>query len=119
MKHFRSHFFCRLWSLLMGIVFLNMSFILTELSVVNLNKNKQVIANIVKLATTATEEERDLEDTSESSENLKEVDLTLFKSSFACRGINSKKHSSHLLPGMGFHAEAALEILSPPPESLV
>lgn len=65
------------WTFLFtGILFLNMSFFLAEVSALKLNKNKQLIENIAKLiAGAASEEEKDAFG-SEKSDNLNELDLT-------------------------------------------
>jgi hypothetical protein len=74
MSPFRHRFFVRLFALLTGVMFLNMSFFLAEVSALEIS-DKGLIENIAKLVSSSGfEEERDGE-SSESDSAAKEVDL--------------------------------------------
>jgi hypothetical protein len=80
MKVFRNRVVLTLTTLLTGVLFLNMSFFLAEVSALKLTQNKKMVENIAKLvAGAASEEEKDAFGGS-GSEDLKgvtEIDLLL------------------------------------------
>ena len=72
MKFLRHLVVTRIFSLLIGIVFLNMGFFLAEVTMLKLD-NKELIENIAKLITSSgLEEERDAES---GHDNVKGLDL--------------------------------------------
>ena len=77
MKFFRQIHFQRILTVVTGIVFLNMSFFLAELSYFEIGKeNEKMLENLVRLVAGVSEEEKDGAHTSsESSSMAKEVDL--------------------------------------------
>jgi len=105
-------------TLVTGVIFLNMSFFLAEVSALKLDKNKQMVENIAKLiAGAASEEEKDIfGGESEDAKWSKEVDLlTEIK--------NHAHQSSHL--SLGQHqwitdsnkpTTGNQKILGPPPK---
>jgi hypothetical protein len=64
-----------------GLVFLNLSFFLAEVTALNIGKeNQQLIENLVRIFATVSEEEKDIntgESTDTASSLAKEVDLHL------------------------------------------
>lgn len=76
MKTFRQYFLSRAFSLITGVLFLNMSFFLVEVSLLEITDH-QIIENIARLISTGGfEEERDGE-TTEKGASAKEVDLLI------------------------------------------
>ncbi len=76
MNSFRQNYLSTAFSFITGILFLNMSFFLTEVSLLNITDH-QIAAHIAKLiSTNGFEEERDGE-TSEKGTSAKEVDLLI------------------------------------------
>ena len=81
MKFFRKKHIRKLMTVFTGIVFLNLSFFLAEVSALKIGKdNKQLIENLVRIFSTVSEEEKDI-NTGESADTAasfaKEVDLHL------------------------------------------
>lgn len=69
----------RMMTLFTGIVFLNMSFFLFEVSLLKLDKDHKMIENIAKLiAGAASEEEKDVFGSSSEKDNLTTNALDLF-----------------------------------------
>ena len=70
MKFFRDHFFGRFLALVIGVIFLNLSFILTEIHSFDLkSKNAKLYDQIVKLVWgIVAEEEKDIMGESDSME---------------------------------------------------
>ncbi|MBT1686548.1 hypothetical protein [Dawidia soli] len=80
MKVFRNQVVRRLATLFTGVVFLNMSFFLAEVSALKLTQNKKMVENIAKLvAGAASEEEKDVfgGNGSEDLKGVTEIDLLL------------------------------------------
>lgn len=76
MKLIRSHIISKIFSMFIGVVFLNMSFFLAEVSMLKFDKS-DMIENIAKLIFNGgTEEERDTE-SSRADTVAKEVDVLL------------------------------------------
>lgn len=59
-----------------GLLFLNMSFFLAEVTALELNKNKKIAENITKLWMGVAEEEKDTAGSEKGTDNLKELDFT-------------------------------------------
>jgi len=114
MKSIRNHFLSRIIALIAGLAFLNMSFILAEVTFFDFGKS-EVAKNIVKLLqNTGAEEERDGESSSESSakESLAAQQVQIHSiSSFVIsiqlnrNLVNHYRHANHSLN------------FSPPPDS--
>lgn len=72
MKSFRQHFLAKAFALLIGVIFLNTSFFMAEISLLKVS-NYELLQNIVKLVSNSgLEEERDGE-SSEKDTSAKEV----------------------------------------------
>jgi hypothetical protein len=116
MNSFRQHYLTRAFSLMTGLVFLNMSFFLAEVSMLRLT-NPELIENVAKLiSSSGFEEERDGESSGNDS-SAKEVaflihQIQLHHSSLFL--ITTK--SNRMLEDHYPHANYSL-IFSPPPDS--
>jgi hypothetical protein len=81
MKFFRKKHIRKLMAVFTGIVFLNLSFFLAEVSALKIGKeNQQLIENLVRIFSTVSEEEKDIntgESADPASSIVKEVDLHL------------------------------------------
>ena len=76
MKLLRSHILSKIFAMFIGVIFLNMSFFLAEVSMLKFEK-KELIENIAKLIFNGgAEEERDGE-SSRADSTAKEVDVLL------------------------------------------
>ena len=118
MEVFRLRYVSHGFSLFTGIVFLNMSFFLAEISALKLDQNKQMMENISKLlAGCAAEEEKDaFGGTSDEDTTAKEIDL-IFHYHTHAPGHNGLELTRDLsvLP-QGSPRFGNYEIYSPPPE---
>jgi hypothetical protein len=118
MRLFRALYVRRLFSLFTGIVFLNMSFFLAEVSALKIGKDKQLWENICKLiAGSAAEEEKDAFSGAADEDSLtQEIDLIFFYHTHAADGNSPlvKKNLSILTLGIPLFGN--YEIYSPPPE---
>ena len=115
MKFYRKPTVTRIFSLLTGFIFLNMSFFLAEVCLLEL-KDKQMIENVCNLVLNAgVEEERDAHSTGDAPLKM-----------FSIAGELSLHHSSLFLIAARTHRDAEenylhadhSEIFSPPPEHL-
>jgi len=103
-------------TLFTGLIFLNMSFFLAEVSMLKLNQDRKMIGNIAKLiASSSAEEEKDAFGGTDEDCSAKEVDLifqyyTHTSADFAL--ILSKRFFFN--PGSPLLG--SYEIYSPPPE---
>lgn len=80
MKFFREAYIRKVMTVFTGIVFLNMSFFLAEVSALKLDKyDKKMLENLVRSFSCVSEEERDAsaESTDTGGASVKEVDLYL------------------------------------------
>ena len=79
MKFFRNNTVRRAITLITGLIFLNLSFVLTEINSFNIQKkNKQLFENLIKLARGINEEETDANgEIPCEKKDAKEVDLYL------------------------------------------
>jgi hypothetical protein len=119
MKIFRDGLVKNGFALFTGIIFLNMSFFLFEVSLLKLNQDKQMMANIAKLLSAgASEEERDVfGGSADEDSSAKEVDLlfsyTAHTVHFHVTIINNKR----CVINQGIPILGSYEIYSPPPEA--
>jgi hypothetical protein len=117
MKFFRDHFFGRLLGIVTGIVFLNLSFILTEVNFFELKqKNSKLYEIIVKVVSgVGAEEEKDAtgekEASSEKEVNVFCLNQTLLSTDFylITSGLHVTELNLKLLSGNS-------EIQTPPPK---
>lgn len=119
MEVFRKHVINRLFALFLGAAFLNMSFFLTEIRMLDLDLDKDLIENIAEMIfNVGLEEERDVfEDVPEEGKGKTSVDFFVF-SGKSYRVIayliheNRKGHGDADLPLPG-----SQDILTPPPKA--
>lgn len=118
MNFFRNKYVSHGLALFTGIVFLNMSFFLAEVSALKLDQDKVMVANIAKLiAGSSAEEEKDaFGGSTDEDATAKEIDLIFSYTIYTPDGFfyiaKSKGHlMDHGLPRLGNY-----EIYSPPPE---
>jgi hypothetical protein len=118
MKIFRNTIVRNILALFTGIIFLNMSFFLYEVTVLGLGKNKQMAANIAKLlSTSASEEERDaFAGGADEDAKVKEVDL-IFSYDTHSLSVLASKANAQCATNMGIPLLGSYEIYSPPPEA--
>ncbi|MBA4055877.1 MAG: hypothetical protein C0490_14275 [Marivirga sp.] len=119
MKLFRIKYVSNALSLFTGIVFLNMSFFLAEVSLLKLDQDKQMVENIAKLlAGCAAEEEKDVfGGSADEDPTAKEIDLIFSYAIFTPDGfIQINKSKVHALD-QGIPRLGNYEIYSPPPEA--
>ena len=117
-KLFRQRIIERIIAILTGLVFLNMSFFMVEVSALQLLKNKQMIENVIKLmAGAASEEEKDIFGGSENdTKDDRQIDFTYEQ-------ILSQDFSSLPFPISQRTCDGAKpisgnpEIINPPPEA--
>lgn len=118
MKTFRQNYLSRAFSLITGVLFLNMSFFLVEVSLLEITDH-QMIENIARLISTGGfEEERDGENP-EKDTSSKEVDLLV-------HFVETHRHSlfvvttknCRMLEDLYPHANYS-QTYSPPPDSFL
>lgn len=119
MLNFRKLIAARFMALLTGIIFLNMSFFLTEIRFLGLHlSHAKMIENVVKaLAGCGFEEEKDAMTESGSAEGEQTVDLHIAIHPVSC--IDSFKMTANLY-GCQHNLEVAsskAEINTPPPKA--
>lgn len=119
MQIFRRHFINRLFALFLGAAFLNMSFFLTEIRMLELELDGGLVENIAEMIfNVGMEEERDaFEDVPEEGKGKTSVDFYVFsgKSSRVIAFLiheNRKGHGDEDLPLPG-----SQDILTPPPKA--
>ena len=118
MKLFRLKYVSNTFTLVTGIIFLNMSFFLAEVTALKLDQDKQMMENISKLLSgCAAEEEKDVfGGSSDEDTTAKEIDLIFnyhtHSPGDASLMSKNKLHAfSQGIPQLGNY-----EIFSPPPE---
>jgi hypothetical protein len=114
MNSIRRHFLSRILTAVAGLAFLNMSFFLAEVSLLNFEK-RELLENIVKLIlNTGFEEERDAESLGEKG--LKEIDphVAQFQIHRTSSFLISHKVNSTIINHY-VHANHSLTF-SPPPD---
>ena len=116
---FRNTYVKNIMALFTGLIFLNMSFFLAEVSALKLTLDKKMVENIAKLiSSSAAEEEKDVfGGTPDEDCSAKEVDLIFNYSTHTLDShvllIKNRRcvHDQRVLP-LGNY-----EIFSPPPEA--
>lgn len=99
----RKHFLAKVFALITGVIFLNTSFFLAEISLLKVT-NYEILQNVAKLiSNSGLEEERDGETTDKDASG-KEVDLL----------ISQAQTHHHVLFLVAFKANHALDDLYPP-----
>ncbi len=104
-------------TLLTGLIFLNMSFFLFEVSALKLNKDKKMFSNIIKLiSSSAAEEEKDAFGGADEDSKVKEVDLIFNYTTHPVHCIISEVNNKRTVFNQGVPLLGSYEIYSPPPE---
>jgi hypothetical protein len=120
MEFFRRHIIGRLFAILTGLVFLNLSFVLTELAILEVpSTNSGLYADIAKLVSgVGFEEERDAG--GESSEKTIEKEIDVYH-----QFENKVIINDHLITSKLFHLSSIRGLLdpdskvaTPPPKSV-
>ena len=116
MNSFRQHFLAKVFALLTGIVFLNTSFFMAEISLMKVTSH-ELLQNIAKLVSNSgLEEERDGE-SSEKDTSTKEVDLLICQVQIHHRSLFLiAAKANHMLDDHYPHANYS-QTFSPPPDS--
>ena len=100
-----------------GVIFLNMSFVFIEVSTLKLDQDKTLHANIAKLISASTEEEKDaFGGTTDEDVSAKEVDLIFnyFTHTVNCDNLLVNPKRCDLTQGIPLLGN--YETYSPPPE---
>ena len=114
---FRINAYKNAMTLFTGLIFLNMSFFLAEVSALKLNQDKQMIGNIAKLiSSSAAEEEKDVFGGSSEDCSAKEIDLLFEYNTDSATGYILLTKSRRAFVA-GSPLLGSYEIYSPPPEA--
>jgi len=105
-------------TLVTGVIFLNMSFFLAEISALKLDKNQEMVENIAKLiAGAASEEEKDIfGGESEDAKWSKEVDLLTEIKNHANHSNLLTVDQLHWVTDSAKPTTSIQKILGPPPK---
>jgi hypothetical protein len=115
---FRNLFLKHAMTLFTGLIFLNMSFFLAEVSALKLNQDKKMIANIAKLiSTSAAEEEKDVFGGADEDHSAKEVNLIYSHAAHTIHSYTLDVNSKRCILDHGLPETGNYEIFSPPPEA--
>ena len=105
-------------TLFTGVIFLNMSFFLAEVSALKMHQDKKMFANIVKLiSSSAAEEEKDAFGGTDEDNSAKEVDLIFGYSVHTIHNHISEVNNKRSVFDQGVPLLGSYEIYSPPPEA--
>lgn len=101
-----------------GLIFLNMSFFLAEISALKLNQDKKMFSNIIKLiSSSAAEEEKDAFGGADEDFSAKEVDLISHHSTHTVYSHIKELSTKRCVFDQGVPLLGSYEIYSPPPEA--
>lgn len=115
---FRKLYFRNAMSLFTGLIFLNMSFFLAEVSALKLNKDKKMVANIAKLISSSSqEEEKDAFGGTDKDCSAKEVDLIYHYATHTIYRQIADINNKRCILDPGVPLLGNYEIFSPPPEA--
>ena len=104
-------------TLFTGVIFLNMSFFLAEVSALKIRQDKKLFSNIIKLiSSNAAEEEKDAFGGPEEDSSAKEVDLIFSYSVHTIHAHISEVNNKRSVFDQGVPLLGSYEIYSPPPE---
>ena len=104
-------------TLVTGLIFLNMSFFLAEVSALKINQDKKMFSNIIKLISNNTaEEEHDAFGGPDEDSSAKEVDLIFSYSTHTIHTFVIKIDKKRTVFDQGIPLLGSYEIYSPPPE---
>lgn len=119
MRFFRTHFVNKIFALFLGVAFLNMSFFLTEIRMLDLELDRNLIENIAQMIfNVGMEEERDLlgDTPEENGKSKTAVDFHIFsgRSSMTVFYLiheNGKANRDVNAPPPGYS-----DVITPPPK---
>jgi len=120
MNRFREHFFSKLLTLITTLIFLNMSFFLAEVTILDLQEDSRFskVISLVLSGTCFEEEKETGGDTTEEDTSAKKIEVvfTDYHKAFDAHIILSdlKWGFDHGLPTFGVYKK-----FTPPPESMV
>jgi hypothetical protein len=104
-------------TLVTGLIFINMSFFLAELSALKITQDKKTFSNIIKLISSNTsEEEKDVFGGDDEDSSAKEVDLIFSYSAHTIHTSRSEINNKRSVFNQGVPLLGSYEIYSPPPE---
>ncbi len=114
---FRNSLFKNIATVFTGLIFLNMSFFLFEVSALKLNQDKDMVANIAKLiSSSAAEEEKDVFGGADEDHSAKEIDLIFSYAAHTIHSFNVQISKKRSVFNQGIPLFGSYEIYSPPPE---
>ena|SRR5688572_3098293 len=116
MKLFRLKYVVETFSLFTAIIFLNMSFVLAEISALKMDQDKQMIESIAVLIAGCTSEEEP-GSTSDEDNSVNEIQLLLHHGSHAINSMDSLSKKKARVSTLGVPRLGNYEIFSPPPEA--
>lgn len=117
MRLFRLKYVSNTLTLFTGIIFLNMSFFLAEVSALKLHKDKKMMENISKLLSgSAAEEEKDIFGGSDEDNTAKEIDLIFNYHTYDPGYVSLLSKNKLDVFSRGVPQLGNYEIFSPPPE---
>lgn len=117
MRRFREHFISKVITVFITVAFLNMSFLVAEVNMLDLHKDGRFIKIIALiLSGTCFEEERDLGTDASEEDTSRKIDLLFSnhlhsQSSYALLFTLKKYTSNHRIPLPGHY-----ETFTPPPD---
>ena len=116
MISFRKHFLAKVFALITGVIFLNTSFFLAEISLLKVT-NQELLQNVAKLmSNSGLEEERDGEASDSKDSSAKEVDLLIGHVQIHHRVLFLvAAKANHSLDDLYPHANYS-QTFSPPPD---
>lgn len=116
MKIFRLKYVIETFSLVTMVIFLNMSFVLAEVSALKMDQDKEMIKNIAALiAGCASEEEPG--GTSDEDNTVNEIQLMVHHHTHAPHSIDDLTKDKARISTLGVPSLGNYEIFSPPPEA--
>jgi hypothetical protein len=118
MLMFKKLYIKNLMTLFTGLIFLNMSFFLMEVSALKLHQDKKLLVNIAKLisSSSAEEEKGSVGGSADEDVSAKEVDLIINYTIHANSDHISTLDKKRCAFNAGMPLLGSYEIYSPPPE---
>jgi hypothetical protein len=114
---FKKLYVRNLMTLFTGLIFLNMSFFLAEVSALKLNQDQKMFTNIIKLiSSSAAEEEKDAFGGTDEDCSAKEINLIFNYSTHSLYSYISDVNKKRSVFDQGIPLLGSYEIYSPPPE---
>lgn len=116
MEIIRTNIISRMVSLLTGLIFLNMSFVMVEVCALKLDKDRQMIESIAKLIAGTSEEETDAFGGLADEDPVKEINVFFHADLSLCSVATSSSPFIKGLGDQGIPRFGNYEIYCPPPE---